>query len=465
MAVQHALGETSRLLRSLRLSVCGPTRFIGPACLLFFVCITFVCRTFYLPVSVPADVRDLQPQTGPPWHNGPDLSKADAPFIGWPLTRICNETVWTPGVVFMCDNNSGGIGNIRNYMLTCIRYAIEVGATGLVLPRIEQRSADDVAMLFNGSQPMDYFFDVDHFRSNLNKSCPAMTIYDSVEVIPHLRLHEPEVIEPKAYGERESCDFRDLNRYTDLFDFRFHTWLRTSAEELKIHTVDAEHPRLFRFIWGVQYEFPVWKDGPEFANTYGGLLRFREDIIRLGNDITNLMRKQGLPPPEAERGCGKYAAVHLRTESDAMAHWPTYEMQVEGFRARLDMKRDEIQSIYLATGNATEAEKFIKEIDGIPILTKHMVLKNEPYLLQLLEDMSWDQQALVEYVVIANSDYFLGVNPSSFSMNIAAKRHLRDNGLYSRPWKVGHDDGRTYLVGKYQHFWEDWLYMYEGLWP
>lgn len=116
------------------------------------------------------------------------------------------------------------------------------------------------------------------------------------------------------------------------------------------------------------------------------------------------------------------------------------------------MKRDEIQSIYLATGNATEAEKFIKEIDGIPILTKHMVLKNEPYLLQLLEDMSWDQQALVEYVVIANSDYFLGVNPSSFSMNIAAKRHLRDNGLYSRPWKVGHDDGERILWGSTSTF-------------
>lgn len=50
-----------------------------------------------------------------------DLSAARAPFVAWPLARLCAETdaagSFVPGLVFLCDNNSGGPGNIRNYSM------------------------------------------------------------------------------------------------------------------------------------------------------------------------------------------------------------------------------------------------------------------------------------------------------------------------------------------------------------
>ena len=100
------------------------------------------------------------------------LSLADydfnGPYIGWPLARACNETKWQPGLVFVCDNNSGGIGNIRNFILTCIRYGIEAGASGIIMPRIQRRSEENLANIFTtGFQPFGYFFDEKHFTDSM----------------------------------------------------------------------------------------------------------------------------------------------------------------------------------------------------------------------------------------------------------------------------------------------------------
>jgi hypothetical protein len=56
-------------------------------------------------------------------------------YVGWPLERVCNETKYQPGLVFMCDDNFRGIGNIPNLILTCVRYAIDAGATDIIPPK------------------------------------------------------------------------------------------------------------------------------------------------------------------------------------------------------------------------------------------------------------------------------------------------------------------------------------------
>lgn len=51
----------------------------------------------------------------------------DGPFNEVPLRDLCRIKAWQPGLVFKCDDAFGGIGNVRNIILTCIRYAIEAG--------------------------------------------------------------------------------------------------------------------------------------------------------------------------------------------------------------------------------------------------------------------------------------------------------------------------------------------------
>ncbi|KAL1896760.1 hypothetical protein Sste5346_004393 [Sporothrix stenoceras] len=386
-----------------------------------------------------------------------DLSLPDAPFISWPLARICQETIWRPGLVFACNNNSGGIGNIRNFVLTCLRYAITVGATGLVLPQIETRSETDLVHLFGGRQPFEYFFDTNHFKKSLHEACPAIAIYDSIETIPNLAKSRAEPLQPKAFGARGGCDYRDLNRHTDIFRIQFDEMLEQTSKDFSLAPLGIEHPRLFQPVWGVQWEWPVAKDGPAFTNTFGGLLRFRDNILRLGDDVVAAMTKKSQA----------FSGVHLRTENDALSFWPTFETQTSEFIRTLLEKK--LLLVYLATGNATEAAKFRDRAQeqGMQVFTKDELLQNQP-ALQQLQALTWDQQALVDYIVLLRGDFFLGVSPSSFSMTIAAKRHLTagNDGMYTRPWLVnGQGDAWSRLVGNYTSYWDDWLFMYDALWP
>ncbi|KAL2158168.1 hypothetical protein VTH06DRAFT_4736 [Thermothelomyces fergusii] len=439
-----------------------------PRGVLFIVCVIslvtiWLCR---LPkMCLYGEVAVMDAGTGPPVRQSIDLSKADAPFISWPLERVCNEsTAWTPGIVFVCDNNSGGIGNIRNYILTCFRYAIEAGATGVVLPQIRTRSEEDLSNIMLPHEGFDYFFDEDHFRQSLGAACPQFTLYNSTDDIPNAPVpFRAEKITPRNFGRRGGCDSRELNKHTGRFDKQFREFIKNTTEEFHLPVPSIENPRIFRFNWGVQWDWPVFRDGPEFVATYGGLLRFRQDILDLGFRTAQYMREYS----RQHGGSGAFAGMHLRTESDALSRWPKFDEQSSAYLERASALN--FRAAYLATGNQTEARKLTTaaaEWHNMAVVTKHELLRDHPDDLKALAALTWDQQALIDYVVLLECDYFLGISPSSFSMTIAGKRHLKAEGLYTRPWRIGGDgDGRSWLVGKYEHYWEDWLFMYESLWP
>lgn len=160
-----------------------------------------------------------------------DFSDPDAPFVGWPLERACNEvTEWVEGVVWLCDNNWGGVGNVRNFILTCMRYAIEAGVSGIVMPAIQKRNDDNIVDINSGKdfRPFGYFFDEDNFRQGLGETCPQITIYDSWAHIPSITIPsnngswEPEIekISPREFSTRGNCDGGELDKHTDRFGGR-----------------------------------------------------------------------------------------------------------------------------------------------------------------------------------------------------------------------------------------------------
>lgn len=415
-------------------------------------------RTF-----APSSASNSRPSP-PRYPNNVDLSDPDAPFVGWPLQRVCEETTFVPGLVYICDNNSGGIGNIRNYIQTCLRYALEAGATGLTIPRIRKRSDKDLANLFSDFLPFTYMFDEDHFRKAFNTNCPQITLYDKAQDIPHaldtpnrkLRIEE---IVPKDFGNRKGCDWKDQNRHTDRFGDRFRKWLQNETHG---HPPSKERPRLIRFKWGVLWDWPIYRDGPEFANTFGHVLKFNKQLLKLGN--TALKNMHSYAKSTGVRN-GDFLGVHLRTENDALGFWPTYTTQSQGFLEKASKQNFKVA--YLATGNATEATKFATDAraaNDMSIVTKTDLLTGKD--LEVLNALSWDQQGLVDFIVLLGSNYFVGAYPSSFSLYLTLKRHLRTGGLYTRPYKSGTEgDGISYLVGRYEEYWEDWLFMWDGMWP
>lgn len=387
----------------------------------------------------------------------------NGPYVGWPLARACNETTYHPGLVFVCDNNSGGIGNIRNFILTCIRYAIDAGASGIILPKIQRRSDTDLANIFTtGLQPFDYFFDEDHFRYAMETYCPQMTIYDEATDIPNTeRKREKKEFYPKDLNvDLDGCDGRGINRHLDMFRTKFDEWLR---DQKVIPTV--EEPTTVRFKWATFFEWPIFRDGPEFAATFGDLLRIRKDVRELAaQTIVEMSKFAGVEPdPTYETLNTPYLGVHLRTESDALGFWPNYDQQTAGYLEAA--QKNGLKHAYLACGNATDGHRFAEQAHaklGMNMTSKLDLLKGDD--LTRLTDLSWDQQALVDFLVLQKSTHFTGCSFSSFTMNIAIKRHLMTGGIASRAWKSPGDEFST-LVGRFESWYGDWMFMYECMWP
>ncbi|KAI1345507.1 hypothetical protein F5Y01DRAFT_309005 [Xylaria sp. FL0043] len=392
--------------------------------------------------------------------NDVDLSQPDAPFVGWPLKRVCDEATWVEGLVYICDNNSGGIGNIRNYIQTCLRYALEAGATGLTIPKIRKRSEKDLADLFTEFLPFSYMFDEQHFRDAFNTNCPQITLYDDVKDIPGVG-ETPKIssITPKDLGNRDGCDPLDPNKHTDRFGQTFRKWLDNEKHGAP---PTKENPRLIRFNWGVLFDWPIYRDGPEMAATFGGILKLNDKFLQLGKKTLEKMHAFARADGAKD---GAFLGIHLRTESDALGFWPDFDTQSEAY-LRQAQKRG-YQTAYLATGNLTEADKFIDaaiEMAQMKVVTKTDLLSDAE--LDELEAYSWDQQALIDYVVLLGSEFFLGVQPSSFSIHLAMKRHLKTGGLYTRPYKTGTEgDGISHITGKFDRYWGGWLFMWDGMWP
>ncbi|KAI1118961.1 hypothetical protein F5Y14DRAFT_446768 [Nemania sp. NC0429] len=431
-----------------------------------------------------------------------DLSSARAPFVSWPLRRLCTEQVESgsvvPGLVFICDDNSGGPGNIRNYILTCLRYAIDAGATGLQVPRIRARSATDKANLFREHRPFGYMFSEAHFRAAMRDACPHISLFASAaadddehaglgaipgvaakaarEKLPPERMVRR--ITPKNFGgSRAGCDSRDPNRHTDRFGHAFREWMRDTAAGLGQAPTSWDNPALVRLSWGVLWDWPVMRDGPELAATFGGLLRIREDILELADGVVQSMRElaasesgTGRRDGNVESGLGRsdglFLGVHLRTEEDALSQWPTYGNQSDGYLHQADKQGFRGGVAYLASGSEKETRRFAQDARArlnLSVRSKYDLVQGQD--LDKLKSLSWDQQALVDFAVLLESDYFVGVSPSSFSINVALKRHLRKEGLITRPWKVGASDDISWLVGRYFSYWDDWLFMFDGMWP
>ncbi|POS68597.1 hypothetical protein DHEL01_v213009 [Diaporthe helianthi] len=425
--------------------------------------------------------------TGPGTQDvgGIDFSDPDAPFIGWPLERACNEvTEWVEGVVWLCDNNWGGVGNVRNFILTCLRYAIEAGVSGIVMPAIQKRNDENIVDINSGKdyRPFSYFFDEENFRKGLGENCPQITIYDSWAQIPNVitsgHSKEPviEKISTRSFSDHGNCDGAELDHHTDRFGGSFREWVRDEANGTP---PSVGHPRLFRMpdFPGVLWEYPRWHDGPEFSNTFGGLLKFNKQVMRLGKkaleNMHTLAREhtRTMDPLEIE---GKsrviadptaFLGAHLRTEADAVKFWPTYEEQETAYLGKAVELG--LSVAYVATGNLSEAHKFSAAAHaklGMTVVSKADLLTGED--ADELASLSWDQQGLVDLIVLVGSDYFVGNTRSSFSILATQKRHLKEDGLYTRPYKVRPEGyGRSMVVGPKTQYYKHWLAIWDAMWP
>lgn len=387
------------------------------------------------------------------------------PYSPSPLSKYCNKTEWRPNQVFNLANANGGIGNVRGNILDFVFYAIEAGAS-IVLPGMATRSQEDLSNVWADRASFDAYFDEQWFLQRMEEACPQLKIYKPVpgqEIAPALDGNYL----PSSRRMDESFD-----NTRDAYLSHLDSWLESNKDFKadKLTLVNLE-----RTLWEVDTR--SLPNG--FRRNFGQLLRVAPSARRLAALVVqNMASFYGVPidPRDAVPAKVFYGA-HLRTEADAAnAGWLTEPNA--NFSAQTDAYiqqalKHHLVLVYAASGDPMDLGRFkVKAAAHSPpvhVVTKFDLLPPEG--AAALKEMSWDQQALVDYEVLKRCSYFGGFVKSSFSYNIGMARNqwLEDHGRVTDPWRVrdaidgvAFDDGLSRMLGR-DDFHEHRIPR--GMWP
>lgn len=300
-----------------------------------------------------------------------------------------------------------------------------------------------------GRKGMEYMFDAEHFKDSLKMSCPEL------KIIEHL--------DPSANSRRRGLQPESLFatppttgiEHPEEWQVKLYTWIdRWMAHSISSPIiVDLEQSFL---------QYPTHSDGHEFAHEFGGIMKFRSDVRKLATKVLkNMVEEYDLHVDVSqEMFQASFLGVHVRPEEESMmvekrhvvdAPYTHFEPQVHSYLAQASASN--LQLIYAASGNISAIQQLDDEAipDDRAVTSKYDLLIGKDR--DRLDALKWDQRALVDYLVLLKASDFAGVGHSSFSWNVALKRHemsrrkgVLGDGHEGQRWKAW-SDGMSTLYG------------------
>lgn len=291
-----------------------------------------------------------------------------------------------------------------------------------------KRDDNNLSKLQNGDRftgdlrDFNYMFDLDHAVESLKLACPHMPVFRSMEHL-NTSVGPPSAdilyIEPIQFAGAKVHG--GIIADPDQWRGTFETWLNatvpyTSSPEWKAW-IDISTPLL---------DFPQ-NYQPQVSRSLGRIIRFTEHTRRLAATVYyELCQRFDFHIDPATTGIpnNTYFGAHLRTASDATAEqWPGYDLQVP-FYLQLASAAS-LSVIYTSSDNPADVARFTTqawETHQINVTSKADLLQGED--LTTLNSLSWDQQALVDYEVLLKASQFSGITQSTFTTNLAVRRHV-----------------------------------------
>lgn len=333
---------------------------------------------------------------------------------------------------------------------------------------MQPRSESDITNLHGAKNSkgidLDYMFSTEHLIDSLAATCPQLKVHASLDDL----YDKPSLLQPLnllSLGQINGLEqFAILNntQTTILQDpSTLRTTLLAAMEDRAPKPPAKRHWPLRVNLGNSLFNWPTLEQGESLRREMGSLLRTRDDIRLLaGSALYNLAHRFDLPQllclDRGFTGAGtlmNFTGIHLRTEKDAQG-FPEYETQVEYFMEYLRNQSSTRSSpsaepsppdeaniaarasspsqprhgktiVYLATGlRAADADvqQFrtrAAEYEATVVLKRDLFDGPE---LAMLDHMSWDQRALVDYEMMLRVGHMIGVVESSFAWSIALKR-------------------------------------------
>ncbi|PVH80352.1 hypothetical protein DL98DRAFT_549111 [Cadophora sp. DSE1049] len=371
-----------------------------------------------------------------------------SPIDYTPIHSVCTQKPdnFRPGLLFSCEEQHGGVGMVRNQILKCIRYAIH-GGGALVIPSMAKRNAKDISDIETSNEvPLEYLFDREAFITHLTNACPGMRLYNDASDFPSYENRPREPLQ--LVGDL----FEPNHPRTGLSDplswrASFDSWL--AEKDVSISHSQPVHVQI-----GQAYlEYPVHNDSLSFSSEFGKLLSFRADTRALASRVLLSLNQKfelGINPERAINEKSFFGA-HLRLEKDAVEAWSPEEgwrfsrMEDQFGEVWQEIKGSGMGVVYVACGDQSIVDTFSEYISGkleeeekemsISVVTKYTLLSGHD--LERLNALTFDQQALVDFLIMFKAGVFVGVAHSSFPWTVALRRHE----LSVFRWEEGRVDG------------------------
>lgn len=276
-------------------------------------------------------------------------------------------------------------------------------------------------------------FSAPHLRDSLALSCPGLVLHATLESAIAAggggEINDPLPLRP------EYLQSKDLPRTglasPETWSANFTTWLH---EQIPPDTAPAGATTIIH-LSRTYLAYPIYSDGVDFATHFGQLLKFRDDIRVLATSVLRkLAERYGYTGPLTEAVLPDFFfGAHLRTERDAKLGWPGGDWVYSRYETQAALilsaaSNASLPLIYVASGDRSEVAKLSAEAAAMnmTVVTKFDILG--PQEVAALEAMSWDQQGMVDFLVMTRASVFGGVGHSSFAWNVALGRHVLVGG-------------------------------------
>ncbi|KAJ3279226.1 hypothetical protein HK104_001647 [Borealophlyctis nickersoniae] len=288
-----------------------------------------------------------------------------------------------------------------NYVQTCVRLAVDAGIH-LIIPNSTRNRANDPRE-WNHQALLSTFINMEHFESSIKRQCPNMIIVNT------------------AWDIRSVGMFPEIGAFTAS---RFGSYLDEEFGRTNI-TYSAEDPLRISTITLYRWRF---EDGP--AEELKALFEVRRTELLLVRPNPTLQTIGSTLARHASLQTG-FIGIHLRIESDG---WHTYEKDAVTYldKAMHYTSISGIRVLYVSCGDRAGLEKF--KADGVArnltVVTKWDLVVDPTYSTERtsMENLMFDQLAIVDATTLTHSTYFVGTGGSSFSRWVARHREFFAGG-------------------------------------
>ncbi|KAL0943133.1 alternative oxidase [Colletotrichum truncatum] len=342
------------------------------------------------------------------------------------ISQYCAKSTWREDIVLELYMARGGLGNIRAEILDFIHLAVIVGAP-IILPQYSMRrskSSGADALGFPdediGWHDFGHIFDTEWFVSTMREHCPQMTIYRTLANNPSNTTIE-NIFSPVRARTDCNADETEAAAVQALNDWIPQQPGYVPGSPVRIRV------KANLLIYNMHLR-------PKLRTALGRLLRIAPTIRELAAETSFALHERYgdlvQVDPREQLHRGGYCGVHMRTEEDAVrVGWTGYfsfKSQTNEFIELCGRKGFRV--MYVASGRQEDIDRLATkawETAGMTVISKSDLLDTQRHR-DLLKEMSFDQLGALDYEVLARSSFFIGPEMSSFSWNLAIRRHFNN---------------------------------------